>query len=138
MTKRTCEVVGDDGVRCGLPMVALGMCRKHYDESRRPPRTRKPGVSYYAAHAQMVKLYGRASSHPCIICERPAEQWAYLHTAGSKEMTGLRGMAYSMDPADYAPLCRKCHSRADNKHFPGNTREEKNKALKKRSPELDF
>lgn len=67
-------------------------------------------VNYHLVHARM----GHASEHLCECGER-ALDWAYQHTA-LEELFSPEGWPYSTDPADYKPMCRRCHKKLDARH----------------------
>lgn len=54
---------------------------------------------------------GRASEHTCA-CGAQATEWAYQHQA-AVELRDENGSPYSLDPEDYAPMCRTCHIKLD-------------------------
>lgn len=75
-------------------------------------------MTYGYVHAKMRHLLGSASTHVCR-CGEPAEDWAYQHTAGDRELRAPDGTTpYSLDPDDYAPMCRPCHARFDVENDP--------------------
>lgn len=70
-------------------------------------------MTYTAIHQMLRNTLGSASDYVCD-CGEPAEDWAYQHTAGDQELRSPDGTTpYSLDPADYAPMCRPCHARFD-------------------------
>ena len=73
-----------------------------------------PGIGVsQAVHTRLYKSRGYAREHSCIGCGRQALDWAYQYTAGAKELVSTTGRRYSNDLDDYAPMCRRCHSRFD-------------------------
>lgn len=77
-------------------------------------------LTYAGAHTRVRRLRGTAAGHWCARdCGRRAEQWAYDH-ADPDEICGRESEAvpelrvWSADPAHYEPLCRSCHTIADN------------------------
>lgn len=79
-------------------------------------RPRSPHPSIEAVHFRLVRKWGRAPIHLCITCFKPAQQWAYLHTAGTNTKFEC-GSPYSYDEEDYAPMCRSCHVKLDEIGF---------------------
>jgi hypothetical protein len=87
-----------------------GMCRKHRARQSRhgdplvvlthPIERAEP--TYRTRHARVAAARGRARTHLCEgCCGRAAEQWAQIHGTDGK------------NPADYVPLCCKCHTQYD-------------------------
>lgn len=126
---------GADG--CTAPVRARGYCARHYARWRRygdplhVPKHRagprpgprpyrwvedRPGptVDYSRAHAAVRRARGAASDHECE-CGAQAYAWAYVYAAGELHYA----LAYSWDPARYAPMCRACHARYDADHRRG-------------------
>lgn len=66
-------------------------------------------ITYQSMHRRIVRLYGPASSHPCLaFCGNDARHWAYIglgHDSGE--------LRYSESLDDYIPLCVPCHRRFD-------------------------
>lgn len=71
----------------------------------------KPVVNYRSAHGRVTLRRGRASDYLCP-CGQRAEDWAYDHE-DSSEHKSPSGLAYSMDPQHYKPMCKPCHARFD-------------------------
>jgi hypothetical protein len=69
-------------------------------------------AGYDAIHLRLKRDQGAASSHVCP-CGEPATQWAYQHCA-EHELSSAKG-PYSLDQADYLPMCYSCHARLDGK-----------------------
>lgn len=67
-------------------------------------------------HSTLTNIIGPASSYPCISCHKQARDWAYQHTGETLRAPG--GQAYSIDVADYAPMCRSCHNQMDRRLQP--------------------
>lgn len=99
--------------RCYGKHYALGLCAAHWKNHN---RYGDPLVSYTAAHAQVRASRGPADTHRCLKCSRQAKDWAYQHTAGAAELQTPKGSPFSMNPADYAPMCGTCHSALDQAH----------------------
>jgi hypothetical protein len=73
-------------------------------------------TTYQQIHKTLRRLRGPASDHLCS-CGTRAYEWAYQFTAGDKELRNADGSGpHSLNPDDYAPMCRPCHSRLDNEH----------------------
>lgn len=91
--------------RNGDPLVVLPVGR---------PFPRKETVGYSAAHYRIRKDRGRAPEHGCVLCGAQAHDWALR--PGVATLVGVNnGSAarYSLDPNDYDPMCRECHSQHD-------------------------
>ncbi len=76
---------------------------------------RKSVVAYRTAHHRVSRARGPASSHRCVDCGEPAQQWAYNHR-DPDERRGLSNgylLPYSLDPMFYEPTCRSCHRLTD-------------------------
>jgi len=118
---------------CSDPVRAYGLCFTHYCRWRKhgdprivhppgePPgpdhSQRRPdwATSYAAAHRRVYRLRGPAVSKACQRCGAPAKHWAYDHS-DPDERRNDQGLAYSLDPARYRPLCRPCHVHDDARH----------------------
>ena len=74
--------------------------------------------TYRAIHTTLLQIRGPASDHTCS-CGKPAVDWAYQFTAGDRELRceGGRG-PHSINPDDYAAMCRSCHVLFDREHDP--------------------
>ena len=117
-----CTVDGCDREHC-----SGGLCEMHYRRNlkygdvtavyRRGGRRDDPS-GYAASQVRVKKSRGRASTHPCDVCGRSAQDWAYLHT-DPNELTETvpdrnkpgetRTVPFSADPKFYAPMCKSCH-----------------------------
>lgn len=67
-------------------------------------------VGYLGARFRLYKVRGKASEHTCP-CGKKARDWAYDHSDAEEKVVGtgrLAGIAYSLDPAHYVAMCRKC------------------------------
>ena len=114
---RTCSIPG-----CGNEHVALGLCNMHYRRQRYGtpmdgPRPRS--ISRYdAAHDRLRRVNGPARTHLCAHCGEPAVDWAYDHADPDEKVdgNGRRPRTFSVDPAHYRALCKKCHRRFDLTH----------------------
>lgn len=119
----TCDAVGCDSqarARSG------GLCIKHSARMLRhgtltlPPRPSGAavanwagdGIKYKSAHHRVVRAKGKASQHPCELCNGPAQDWAYNHEDPTP-LTAPDGRLYSSKPEFYIPLCKTCHRRLD-------------------------
>ena len=97
-----------------LPAARTKYCsRSCYWESKRQP---EDDLGYMAAHDRVRVLWGRASEHCCVGCEKPARDWAYDGTDPS-ERYGTNSVGtylhYSVWPEFYMPMCRGCHLKRD-------------------------
>lgn len=72
-------------------------------------------VGYTMAHQRVRNAHGRASSHQCVDCHRPAEHWSYDHSDPDELFSIERGglVPYSLDIARYAARCVACHKAFD-------------------------
>ncbi len=116
-----CEFPG-----CGKKHVAKGLCNGHYKQSAagialRPLPVPNSATTYQAVHARLLRKRGKASALTCIDCGAVAREWAYQHD-DQLELTAtlrFRGkefhVAYSADMDHYAPMCKPCHLRFDQK-----------------------
>lgn len=75
--------------------------------------------SYTAAHTRAKALRNEPCAH-CGVTDRPRD-CALSHDAPAEHLrvdqsnSHDRGKAYSVEPADYLPLCRPCHRKYDGK-----------------------
>lgn len=69
--------------------------------------------SYKQVHAGLFWAFGKAAEHGCSRCEKPAQHWCYLYTAGPDEVVDDQGRRYAEDFAHYAPMCPGCHKKFD-------------------------
>lgn len=84
--------------------------------------------TYEAVHKRLRETRGPASAHPCTICGKPAQQWAYDHRDPRPRTTlmtdrtvvhkhavidGQHATEYSVQLHHYEPLCIACHTRLD-------------------------
>ena len=84
------------------------------------PRHQGDRIAYSTAHKRVASRRGRARDHACLVCEQPAASWAYRGNS-PRELREWRDVSpvksgwlrYSPDPADYDPLCWRCHARKD-------------------------
>lgn len=72
-------------------------------------------VSYQVAHLRARRVHGHK---PCAHCGAVGRvDMAYRHDVATLRVVEFRengfGMAYSPDPADYMPLCVRCHRAFD-------------------------
>lgn len=127
----TCTIVG-----CSRPHYGKTFCRLHYDrwvrlgDALAVVRPKSKGMpedpcDYSTAHGRVVRRRGVASTHECVDCGGPAQQWSY-NKRGEFEFTDLvRGfndrlyeVTFSGNPDDYDPRCRSCHGRFDRSDAP--------------------
>lgn len=69
-------------------------------------------VTYEGAHGRSHRLWGSASQYPCVICGKPAREWAYDGTDLCQKVSP-RGQVYSPYPEFYMPACGHCHKVMD-------------------------
>jgi hypothetical protein len=74
---------------------------------------RREMVSYIRVHMRLKEDVGPASNFQCP-CGAPADEWAYDHEDPSP-LLNERGLLYSLDPAHYIPMCRRCHRDLDRR-----------------------
>lgn len=117
---------------CARPHYGLGWCKLHHRrliEGRpmRGPLKSAPWIpikTSASAHKRVKRLWGKASSYPCIACSRTAASWAYDGTDPTEMYaavgTGTRSYSpdgekywsyFSSYPEFYMPMCGSCHSR---------------------------
>lgn len=99
-----------------------GLCSKHWTRNKRTgspdivrpvpawdasPHWKGLEASYSAIHIRLRKLNGKASSHSCVDCHAAAQHWSYDMKDPNEIVEGI--LAYSLDPAHYAPRCVSCH-----------------------------
>lgn len=77
-----------------------------------------PSASGQAIHSRLYRAFGYARDYPCIQCGERALDWAYLYTAGDEEIRVDGQPPWSPHMEDYAPMCRRCHSRFDRENDP--------------------
>lgn len=89
-----------------------------------PHRRPDDQVSYSTAHKRVSSRRGAAALHACVICQEPAQSWAY-RGGSPKELIEERPnnpikqrVRYSPDPDDYDPMCWACHARKDYAEAP--------------------
>ena len=72
-------------------------------------------AEYTAAHDRVYRAKGRASTHTCVDCGRPASQWSYDHTDPDERVSAtVKGNPpYSLNPDHYQPRCVPCHKAFD-------------------------
>lgn len=104
----------------GLPNLISGATVNCADRASHPsPASKGEAVSYHGAHHRVAAERGKAREHTCIWCKRQAEQWALAHATANVERDAEgkdKGLPYSVTPADYQPMCRRCHGRFDRRH----------------------
>lgn len=64
-----------------------------------------------SVHQKLARSRGKARGHTCG-CGLPAYEWAYQHT-DPNPLYSEEGSVYSLDPQNYAPMCRSCHRKLD-------------------------
>lgn len=91
--------------------------RKHSEETKRRKSEALRGkyqqevVGYEGAHRRIWQKRGKAQDYLCELCGNGAQQWALDHSSPTRVENGRR---YSLNPDAYHPLCRSCHTQADN------------------------
>lgn len=117
---------------CGRKAKVKGWCATHYAQIQRgetpypiKPRARNTGPTYLSIHQTLKRKFGPARDYPCEICDDQAEQWCLYVPAHVRPNLPVdptfNGFAFSTNLDDYAPLCRSCHSRLDNRPAPAIT-----------------
>lgn len=115
---------------CGKEATVAGKCKTHYMQqwyAAMQPRAFDPNainvkerVSYQGAHYRIRRTRGKASDYTCTDCPNPAREWALKFDAVNVHVnvsqTRMNGSRFSMDPNDYEPRCRPCHSAYDAEH----------------------
>lgn len=88
--------------------------RAHPGSRRRGPHG--DVVGYYGAHGRLRRVLGSASARRCAHCDQPARDWAYDHQDPDELTAEVNGciVPYSLDPAHYMPLCKRCHNKLDH------------------------
>ncbi|WP_019157765.1 hypothetical protein [Brevibacterium senegalense] len=117
----------EDGCSEDVSRRAQPYCRTHYLKNRaagplehvRPAGAAHPAfkdarIGVDGAHDRIRKERGAAWNYRCarVGCVKLAEHWSLIpghatHCLISKQRH------YSVEPADYLPLCRSCHTRLD-------------------------
>ncbi len=70
--------------------------------------------SYSRIHGLLAERRGPASGYLCS-CGKPAQRWAYQHSAGDEELVNAKGHPYSLNLLDYEPMCFQCHHSLDSR-----------------------
>ncbi len=104
--------------RTGDPLVTLTPRRYSGPES---PAWRGDDVDYRGGHVRAERERGPAVAHPCADCGRRSEavpgrrvmDWSLKRDAAQRRVSVTTGLAFSPDPSDYEPRCRKCHAWSD-------------------------
>lgn len=89
------------------------------------PLRRREIISYFGVHRRIKRDRGLATTHRCIDCDQPAQQWSYDGGDPDElyyDPPGKRRLAYSMDQEWYSPRCRSCHYLHDGIEPPPETR----------------
>lgn len=82
-------------------------------------RQRREHPAYTTVHKRLVQERGSASEHACAHCGARAQDWAYSNgdlNAVRQDDGREAGLAYSLNPDHYEPLCKACHRRFDARH----------------------
>lgn len=77
------------------------------------PRTETPG--YVTAHRWIWDTKGKASEHECVQCGAEGQDWAYDGEDPMEVVAQFthKGLAYSLNPDHYQPMCKPCHGAFD-------------------------
>lgn len=101
---------------------SVGSCGGgHHHTGEDAPNWRGSRVSYSAAHYRTRKAKGSATDHTCAECGGRAREWAYRGGAADEKWEEIDGYwhPYSLEPDDYQPMCKKCHTAFDRKNPKG-------------------
>jgi hypothetical protein len=108
---------------CESPVNSRGWCRLHYGRWQRTgspdtapqlrPNWQGDSVGYSGLHTRIRKNRGKAASYECEHCSSTATEWAYDHRDPDECHDDRSGLAYSLKPEHYMPLCKSCHVRLD-------------------------
>jgi hypothetical protein len=75
-------------------------------------------VSYAGRHMRLRAAFGSASSHSCVVCDRPAADWSLNAGVPIERLRGddagpCQGLPFSLEDADYSARCSACHAKLD-------------------------
>ncbi len=73
-------------------------------------------TTYSGAHRNTALVRGKATGFACHSCGGSAHEWALIHGAPGTRHDRC-GLAFSTSPADYMPMCRRCHRVYDKSHI---------------------
>ncbi|MCX4655529.1 hypothetical protein OG249_26990 [Streptomyces microflavus] len=96
--------------------VTQNCAERSFHGDPRAGRFKGEHAAYGTAHHHVAEAKGRAAEHRCIRCSSPAEHWALLHGEPDIKRDGTgrdAGRPFSINPEQYAPMCRSCHVRWD-------------------------
>lgn len=62
---------------------------------------------YWDWHREIERARGKAKTHLCALCDKPARDWALKEEHVEQERLGTR--FFITDLEAYEPLCRSCH-----------------------------
>jgi hypothetical protein len=100
---------------CEAPVLARGWCSMHWQRWENHGTTDRlrdeESGSYAGAHFRVARVKGPARDCTCAMCLAPAAEWAYDHD-DPDELRDDHGV-FSLDPAHYMPLCKRCHYQFD-------------------------
>ena len=108
---------------CDKPIQGQGHCITHYKQkffTGQLPRLKtlpyQEWVTYNGLHQRIRLARGLASNYDCHHCGGRALHWSWNHQ-GEYVTDWVRGylVKYSLNVADYLPLCPKCHKAFDAK-----------------------
>ncbi len=100
---RTGDVIADRPIRGHIP---------HYNSTR--VGVHGEPISYISAHSRIRSRRGKARDYICA-CGDPALEWGYRGDAEHEFSGDERGyiLYWSGNPADYDPMCIRCHRKHD-------------------------
>lgn len=109
---------------CERRRAKRGWCGTHYERWRKHGDVSvslvgRGNPSYLAAHKQIHRRKGRASSQTCAHCGAQAKQWAYDHLDKDERLGTMHirdqdfELRYSVNPDHYIALCVPCHLQFD-------------------------
>lgn len=89
-------------------------CRHRENLARR--NAKGDDITYIGAHLRTQRVRGKASTHQCVDCGLPAQDWS-LKSSPSRSLSGQASggyeCRYSPEPFDYEPRCKPCHAKYD-------------------------
>lgn len=114
----TCSI---DGCGRARKYAATGWCQTHYHRYWRTgttsllPKPVRDDVTYFGAHGRVRAFFGAATLFACVVCGKPADEWAYDGTDPHPRDGSANGypVTYSVCPEFYMPLCFPCHRARD-------------------------
>lgn len=76
-------------------------------------KMQNPAAGYQAAHRRLDTTRGKIKTQTCEHCGSGAQHWALKTGRGFSGTWQGKLRRWSYDPADYLPLCIRCHRRYD-------------------------